>query len=39
MSWFEKNAAKMLRLRLLKINGEWNDYWEKRFNEKAITEF
>ena len=39
MSWYEKNAAKMLRLRLLKINGEWSDYWEKRFNEKAITGF
>jgi hypothetical protein len=33
MSWYDKNAAKLLRLRLLKLNGEWDDYWEKRFNE------
>ena len=39
MSWYEKNAAKMLRLRLLKINGEWNDYRNKRFEDKFITEF
>jgi hypothetical protein len=39
MSWFNKNAAKLLRLRLLKLNGEWDSYWEKRFNEKTITEF
>jgi len=39
MSWYDKNAAKLLRLRLLKLNGEWDSYWEKRFNEKSITEF
>jgi hypothetical protein len=39
MSWYNKNAAKLLRLRLLKLNGEWESYWEKRFNEKPITEF
>jgi len=39
MSWYETNAAKMLRLRLLKINGEWDDYWNKRFEDKFITEF
>lgn len=33
MSWYEKNAAKLLRIRLLKINGEWDNYWDKRFNE------
>jgi hypothetical protein len=37
MSWYDKNAAKLLRLRLLKLNGEWDCYWEKRFNEKSIT--
>ena len=38
MSWFDRNAAKLLRLRLLKINGEWDSYWNNRFGE-AITEF
>jgi hypothetical protein len=39
MSWYDKNAAKLLRLRLLKLNGEWDSYWKKRFQEKSITEF
>lgn len=39
MSWYDTNAAKLLRLRLLKLNREWNDYWEKRFEVKSITEF
>ena len=33
MSWYDKNAAKLLRLRLLKLNVEWDSYWEKRFDE------
>jgi hypothetical protein len=39
MSWYDTNAAKLLRLRLLKLNGEWDNYWNKRFEEKSITEF
>lgn len=38
MSWYNTNAAKLLRLRLLKLNGEWDNYWNKRFEEKSITE-
>jgi len=39
MSWYDKNAAKLLRLRLLKLNGEWDSYWEKRFNENPSRNF
>lgn len=39
MSWYEKNAAKLLRLRLLKLNGGWDSYWNKTFEDKSITEF
>jgi len=39
MSWYDKNAAKLLRLRLLKLNGEWCSYWEKRFNENSSRNF
>ncbi len=39
MSWYDKNAAKLLRLRLLKLNGEWDCYWEKRFNENPSHNF
>ena len=34
MSWYERNAANLLRLRLLKINGLWDEYWNKRKNEE-----
>jgi hypothetical protein len=34
MSWYERNAANLLRLRLLKINGLWDEYWEKRKSEE-----
>ncbi|MBM3706442.1 MAG: hypothetical protein FJW66_07960 [Actinobacteria bacterium] len=39
MSWYETNAAKMLRLRLLKLNGEWDSYWKKRFEENLSRNF
>jgi len=39
MSWYDKNAAKLLRLRLLKLNGEWESYWGKRFNENPSRNF
>jgi len=35
MSWYERNAANLLRLRLLKINGLWEEYWEKRKSEES----
>jgi hypothetical protein len=34
MSWYERNAANLLRLKLLKINGLWDEYWEKRKSEE-----
>ena len=39
MSWYETNAAKLLRLRLLKINGEWDSYWNNRFEENLSRNF
>ena len=39
MSWYDKNAAKLLRLRLLKLNGEWDSYWDKRINECPSQNF
>jgi len=39
MSWYDTNAAKLLRLRLLKLNGEWDSYWEKRFDKNPSRNF
>ncbi len=33
MSWYRGNANALLRLRVLKLNGEWDAYWEGRKNE------
>ena len=30
MSWYKKGANPLLRLRLLKLNGEWDTYWQER---------
>lgn len=30
MSWFRPGAKGMLALRLLRFNGEWEQYWQKR---------
>lgn len=30
MSWYREGANPLLRLRLLKLNGEWDVYWSKR---------
>lgn len=33
MSWYKKGANPLLKLRLLKLNGEWEDYWKERRRE------
>ncbi len=35
MSWYKRNANPLLRLRLLKLNGEWDAYWNQRKKEFA----
>jgi hypothetical protein len=35
MSWYRRNANPLLTLRLLKLNGEWDTYWQQRRNELA----
>jgi hypothetical protein len=30
MSWYKRNANPLLKLRLLKLNGEWDAYWQQR---------
>lgn len=30
MSWYKRNANLLLKLRLLKLNGQWDAYWEQR---------
>lgn len=32
MSWLRPGAAGMLALRLLRFNGEWDNYWKRRFD-------
>lgn len=31
MSWFRSGVTHLLRLRLLRLNGTWQRYWEDRF--------
>lgn len=33
MSWYRQNANPLLKLRLLKLNGEWDAYWQTRKEE------
>ena len=33
MSWYKSGANPLLRLRLLKLNGEWDTYWQQRRKE------
>lgn len=33
MSWYKRGANPLLRLRLLKLNGEWDAYWQERRKE------
>lgn len=35
MSWYKRNANPLLKLRVLKLNGEWDAYWEGRRKEFA----
>lgn len=35
MSWYKGGANTLLRLRLLKLNGEWDNYWESCKNAFA----
>ena len=35
MSWYKKGANPLLKLRLLKLNGEWDAYWQERRKELA----
>ena len=35
MSWYKGGANPLLRLRLLKLNGEWEAYWQQRKKEFA----
>jgi len=35
MSWYKGGANPLIKLRLLKLNGEWDAYWQKRKNELA----
>ncbi len=31
MSWFRRGVSALVRLRLLRLNGTWRDYWSRRF--------
>jgi hypothetical protein len=35
MSWYRDGVNPLLLLRLLKLNGEWNEYWNYRKNNSA----
>jgi len=35
MSWYKGDANPLLKLRLLKLNGEWDAYWQQRKKELA----
>jgi hypothetical protein len=35
MRWYRRNVNPLLRLRLLKLNGEWDAYWKQRKKEFA----
>jgi hypothetical protein len=35
MSWYRDGANPLIKLRLLKLNGEWDAYWEHRKKEFA----
>ena len=35
MSWYKGGANLLLKLRLLKLNGEWDAYWQQRKKELA----
>jgi hypothetical protein len=31
MSWFRRGVSALVRLRLLRLNGDWSRYWSERF--------
>ncbi len=33
ISWYKNGANPLLKLRLLKLNGEWDAYWQERRKE------
>jgi hypothetical protein len=35
MSWYRGGANPLIKLRLLKLNGEWDEYWQERRKEFA----
>jgi hypothetical protein len=35
MSWYRRNADPLLKLRLLKLNRNWDTYWKERRKEFA----
>jgi hypothetical protein len=35
MSWYRQGANPLLQLRLLKLNGDWDAYWQQRYKEHA----
>ncbi len=37
MSWYKRGANPLLMLRLLKLNGEWDTYWQER--RKELTQY
>lgn len=34
MSWFRRGVSALMRLRLLRLNGDWTSYWAGRFAER-----
>jgi len=35
MSWYRGGANPLIKLRLLKLNGEWDEYWQERKKDLA----
>ena len=35
MSWYRGGANPLIKLRLLKLNGDWDAYWQDRYKEHA----
>ncbi|MGK5093900.1 hypothetical protein WDW89_18040 [Deltaproteobacteria bacterium TL4] len=37
-AWWEvNNAKKMLALKLLQVNGKWENYWENRWENNVAS--
>lgn len=37
MSWYKGGANPLIKLRLLRLNGDWDSYWSKRKKDCAIS--